>query len=121
MAKNKTKPTPDEPRDPRPPEPPTPAPACPFEDERDRQALERVRRFLIDREPLTGVYGDKWYVAAQVDLFRVAVFVAFRNHAKTQNYLLAFMDGLAAARFPSLGLAPPRVKLDPKVAAKRKG
>ena len=51
--------------------------------------------------------------------------IYFRNRAKTQNYLLAFMDGLAAARFPSLRLNPPRVKLDrkvdPPVDAKRKG
>ena len=54
-------------------------------------------------------------MAAQVDLFRVALFVAFRNHAKTQNYLLAFRDGLVAAKYPSQRLAPPRVKLDPPV------
>ena len=138
MAKKNTTATPAEPEAPRPPEPPAPAPACPVEDElarqalalarqalADREALARVRRLLIDREPLTDVYGDGWYLAAQSDLFRVAVFGAFRNHAKTQNYLLAFMDGLTAAKYPSLRLAPPRVKLDPPVerpvGTKRKG
>ena len=116
MAKKNTTATPAEPEAPRPPEPPAPAPAGPPEGELNRQALERVRRFLIDRESLTGVYGDNWYAAAQMDLFRVAVFGAFRNQAKTQNYLLAFRDGLVAAKYPSQRLAPPRVKLDPPVS-----
>ena len=117
MAKKNAKATPVAPEAPRPPEPATPTLTDPFEDELDRQSLERVRRFLVGRESLVAVYGEDWPETAQLDLRRVVVHADLDDQPRTDNYLTGLRDGLLAARDPDRGLKIVRVRLDPKVEA----